>query len=71
VPVLADAPAEQVAVYAVIAALPLLLGAVNAIDAVVFPAVAAPMVGAPGAELLLPPPPQALRVSVMAMAAQN
>jgi hypothetical protein len=42
-------PPAQVAVYAVIAEPPLLTGAVKTMVAEVLPAVAAPMVGAPGA----------------------
>ena len=62
-PVIDDEPATQVAVYAVIAAPPLLVGAVKAMLAEALPAVAVPIVGAPATVLVEPddeedPPPQ-------------
>jgi hypothetical protein len=59
VPVLEVLLAVQVAVYPVMVAPPFELGAVNAMLALPSPAVAAPMVGAPGTLLLLEPLPQA------------
>jgi hypothetical protein len=56
VPVLEDPDAVQVAVYEVIVAPPFEAGAVKAIDALPSPAVAVPMVGAPGTVVVVPPP---------------
>jgi hypothetical protein len=70
--------AVQVAVYPVIVAPPFELGAVNAMEAEALPAVAVPIVGAPGTESVvvdvvlvveeLPPPPQADSIANAAIA---
>jgi hypothetical protein len=64
VPVIA-APAVQLAVYPVIVAPPFDDGAVKAMLALAFPAVAVPIVGAPGTVTVVPPPDELVVVPVL------